>query len=154
MEWKGERRLMKGTVGSSNEKRTEGVSSFRFCFFLTRKKCSTSCWESPVIVFGLCGGQTGTGSTWMLLQQSLVHAGSHGCAQLARACSALQSCAPVAFRMLPSLEVYCLGTNTCFFCYIKWGYGINGWLICNIHLLKASGNWTWQKWQHSQSKFI
>lgn len=45
--------------------------------------------------------------------------GSHGCAQSARAQSVLQSYAPVAFRMLPSLEVYCLGTNTCFFCYLK-----------------------------------
>lgn len=135
-------------------KRTEGVSSFRFCFFLTRKKCSTSYWESPGLVLGLCGGKAGAGSTRMFLQQSLVLAGSHGCAQSARAHSALQSHAPVACRMLPSVEVYCLGTNTCFFCYIKWECGINGWLIYNIHLPKASGNWTWQKWQRSQRKFI
>lgn len=38
---------------------------------------------------------------------------------LVRAPSALQSCTLRAFGMLASLEVYCLGKNMCFFCYIK-----------------------------------
>lgn len=112
----GKGRLIKNTVGSSKEKRTEGVGSFRFWFFLTGKKCSTSYWESSKAgcVGHVWREDRDREHTDVAAAEYLVHAGSHGCAQLARAASALQSCAPVAFRMLASLEVYCLNANMLF----------------------------------------
>ena len=92
------------------------------CLFLARKKCNTSCWKSPA-----------AGFVGPVLREDVEHAGVaaaeylvHACLtrnmcvhSLARAPGALQSCALGAFGMLASLEVYCLGKNMCFFCYIK-----------------------------------
>lgn len=67
--WSGKRKngLIKSTVGSSKEKGTEGVGSFQFCFFLTRRKCSTSYWESQWLCWASVEGRQGARSTWMLL---------------------------------------------------------------------------------------
>lgn len=113
--WSGreKRRWIKCTVGPS--KKRGGWGCFIVCLFLVIKKCNTSYWESPVV--GCVEGRRG--ARWFCCSRAF--GACLPCKEhlWARAPSALRSCTLGAFGMLGSLEVYCLGKNMCFFCYIK-----------------------------------
>ena len=94
---------------------------FVVCLFLARKKCPMSYWESPV-----------AGCVGPALREGMEHAGvaaavfgaclpckEHVCVQAGQSPRCFTELRSPGSRDVSKFEVYCLGKNVCFFCYIK-----------------------------------